>query len=75
MQSHEKKHIKLESSNLQMVDVVSLYPTSYLAADNMFPCGDAEWTDVEVPDKLGFYRIVVKQREDLPNVLPFRSGD
>jgi hypothetical protein len=56
-----------------MVDVVSLYPFVMMNQDMYYPCGDYKSVTERDPNKLGFYRIVLKQREDLPNVLPLRD--
>ena len=58
-----------------MIDVVSLYPTAMLNPDNFYPSGSQTLVSIRDKSKLGFYHIIVKHREDLPNVLPKRDYD
>jgi hypothetical protein len=58
---------------MSMVDVVSLYPTAYLALSNLFPCGELSWVESRDSSKLGFYKVYVNQPADKMNVLPRRN--
>lgn len=70
MSTKDGSSIHLKGKKFQMIDVVSLYPTAMLNPNNYYPCGRQDWVSVRDKSKLGFYNIIVKQREDLPNVLP-----
>ena len=51
-----KETVKIVGNALMsMVDVVSLYPTVYLAISSLFPCGELSWVEVRDSTKLGFY--------------------
>lgn len=73
MGSKNGEPVVVKGKKLSMVDVVSLYPFVMMSADMFYPCDDYKWVTERDPNKLGFYRIVLKQREDLPNVLPLRD--
>lgn len=40
-----RETVKITGETMAMVDVVSLYPTAYLARENMFPCGELSWVE------------------------------
>lgn len=67
--------IHIKDTPLQCVDVVSSYPNSCIAEGNMYPCGEIIEVEQQNSSKIGFYRVTIKQREDLPKVLPKRDFD
>lgn len=58
-----------------MIDVVSLYPYVMMAIDKFYPCGDYKYVYRRNKNLLGFYKIQVTHRKDIPNVLPKRDYD
>jgi len=49
--------VVIKNEKFAMVDVVSLYPTVMMCADNYYPCGDQVSVTVRDKSKLGFYRV------------------
>jgi hypothetical protein len=70
MASKKGQSVYIGGKRFAMVDVVSLYPYVMMLARNYYPCGDQVAVLTRNRERLGFYHILVKQREDLPNVLP-----
>lgn len=40
-----RETVKITGETMAMLDIVSLYPTAYLACENMFPCGQLSWVE------------------------------